>query len=216
MPERHCSRPSFLHLLCSLSWAVNSGDIGLYERSCWAVRLCDYFLKTLSFKSIPTIRPLSLEVNKTGQTTPGYLFLNPTGFSHTNSTTPVVFTDDNKLIWNRPRGQAFNFRPYQYRGRPVLAYGNSSVFSEAVGPVGRGYDSIVLLDSSYETIATVNLREHLLTLNASQTFSTYVDVHEVNFTPQDTILITASNVTQQDLSSVGGPKPGWTVDSNHL
>ncbi|ETI23724.1 hypothetical protein G647_05529 [Cladophialophora carrionii CBS 160.54] len=165
---------------------------------------------TLSFKSAPTISPLSLEINKTGQTAPGYLFLNPTGFAHINSTAPVVFTDDNELVWFGPRGQAFNFGPYEYQGKTVLAYWNGSVFPE---PVGRGYGSIVLLDSSYETLATVSLPGRFLTLNASQTFPGNIDLHEINITPQDTILVTANNVTQHDLSSVGGPNPGWTVDS---
>ncbi|EXJ62411.1 hypothetical protein A1O7_02846 [Cladophialophora yegresii CBS 114405] len=165
---------------------------------------------TLSFKSAPTISPLSLEINKTGETAPGYLFLNPNGFAHINSTAPVIFTDDNELVWFGPRGPAFNFGPYEYRGNTVLAYWNGTVFPE---PIGRGYGSIVLLDSSYEITATVSLPGLFLTLDASQTFPSNVDLHEINITPQDTILVTANNVTQHDLSSVGGPYPGWTVDS---
>jgi hypothetical protein len=153
---------------------------------------------------------LALEVNKTGETVPGYLFLNPAGFSHVNQTAPIIFTDDSELVWFGPRGQAFNFCPYENQGKPVLAYWNGTSFAE---PVGRGYGWIVLLDSAYETIATVSLPGPFLTNNASQTFASNVDVHELNITPRDTILVTANNVTQHDLSSVGGPELGWTVDA---
>ena len=165
---------------------------------------------TQSFKSVPSVQPLSLQVNKTGPTAPGYLFMNPSGFSHINSTAPYIVTDANELIWFGPRGQAFNFGQYQYQGKNVLAYWNGSVFPE---PVGRGYGSIVLLDSSYSKIATITLPEYFQSLNASQHFPSNVDLHEINITPQNTVLITANNVTQHDLSSVGGPSAGWTVDS---
>ena len=165
---------------------------------------------TLSFKSIPTISPLALEVNKTGQTAPGYLFFNPSGFSHINSTAPVIFTDDEELVWFGPRGQAFNFGPYTYQDKPVLAYWNGTPFPE---PVGRGAGSITLLDNTYTTIATVTLPGNFVYLNASQHFASNIDLHEINITPQNTVLITANNVTQHDLSSVGGPSSGWTVDS---
>ncbi len=164
----------------------------------------------LSYKSAPSLTPLSLQVNKTGETAPGYLFINPSGFGHINSTAPVIFTDDNELVWFGPRGQAFNFGPYQYQGKPVLAYWNGSVFPE---PVGRGSGSIVLLDSSYTTIATVTLPGNFQSLNSSQHFPSNIDLHEINITPQNTVLITANNVTQHDLSSIGGPVSGWTVDS---
>ena len=165
---------------------------------------------TQSFKSAPTVYALSLQVNKTGATAPGYLFFAPSGSSHINSTAPTIATDDNELIWFGPRGQAFNFGQYQYQGKNVLAYWNGTVFPE---PVGRGNGVITILDSSYETIATVTLPGNWLTLNASQHFASNIDLHEINITPQNTVLITANNVTQHDLSSVGGPVAGWTVDS---
>ena len=163
-----------------------------------------------SFKSMPAIQPLSLQVNKTGPTDPGYLFMSPTGFSHVNSSAAVIYTDSNQVIWNSPHGSVFNFGTYEYKGKPVLAYWNGTVFPE---PVGRGYGSVVLLNSSYHTIATVTLAGNFQTLNASQTFHSNVDLHELNITPQGTMLVTANNVTQRDLSSVGGPTSGWTVDA---
>jgi hypothetical protein len=163
-----------------------------------------------TFKSAPSLTPLSLEVNKTGATAPGNLFLNPVGFAHVNSTAPVIMTDENELVWFGPRGAAFNFGQYTYQGKQVLAYWNGTSFPE---PIGRGYGSIVLLDSTYTPIATVTLPGNFQTLNASQTFPSNIDLHEINITPQNTVLVTANNVTQRDLSSVGGPINGWTIDA---
>jgi hypothetical protein len=163
-----------------------------------------------TFKSVPRIQPLALQVNKTGHTAPGYLFMAPTGFSHLNSTAPVIISDDNELIWNGPPGQAFNFGTYMYQGQSVLAYWNGTLFPE---PIGRGYGSVVLLNSSYQVIATVTLPGNFQTLNASQTFRSNIDLHELNITPSGTMLVTANNVTQRDLSSAGGPTSGWTVDA---
>jgi hypothetical protein len=40
-----------------------------------------------------------------------------------------------------------------------------------------------------------------------------VDLHEIYITERNTVLVTANNVTQADLRSVGGPSNGWVVDS---
>jgi hypothetical protein len=163
-----------------------------------------------TFKSAPSVNPLALEVNKTGPIAGGYIFLNPSGSSHPNSTAPIIADGNGELIWYGPRGQAFNFGPYQYHGETVLAYWNGTVFPE---PVGRGFGTITLLNSSYDIVATVTLAGDFRTLNASQEFSSNIDLHELNITPVNTILVTANNVTQRDLSAVGGPEYGWVVDA---
>lgn len=165
---------------------------------------------TLSFKSEPKIKPLALQVHKTGQTENGYLFLNPIGSSRPASSAPVIFTDQGDLVWYGPPGPAFNFRPYTYQGAPCLAYWNGTTFPD---PIGNGYGSIVLLDVWLKPFASVKLTGHFVTLNSSAKYPSYIDLHEINITPDNTILVTANNVTQADLSSVGGPKKGWVVDA---
>ena len=49
------------------------------------------------------------------------------------------------------------------------------------------------------------------TLNGTSNTSN-IDLHEIYITEQNTLIVTANNVTQRDLSSVGGPSPGWIVD----
>lgn len=51
-----------------------------------------------------------------------------------------------------------------------------------------------------------------LTASDEEDLSSYVDIHESAITEDGTILVTAVNVTQTDLSSVGGPRDGWVQD----
>ncbi|GAB7357940.1 hypothetical protein MBLNU230_g0107t1 [Neophaeotheca triangularis] len=113
------------------------------------------------------------------------------------------------LIWNGPDSHAFNFGVYAYQGEEVLAYWNGSLFPE---PVGRGNGVVHLLNKQYEEITTVKLPGNFLELTPGATFESNIDLHEIYITEQDTMLVTANNVTLSDLSSVGGPKEGWIVD----
>ena len=160
------------------------------------------------YKTEPLFHPPLLNITKTGNTAPGYIFLAPDG-SHVVETAPLIMTDTNELIWQGPSGHAFNLGVQMYNGEPVLAYWNGTVFPE---PVGRGYGQIHLLNSSYQEIAVVSLPGDFLTSNGTETFPSNIDLHELYITPNNTVIVTANNVTTTDLSSVGGPNPGWVVD----
>ncbi|KAJ6143151.1 hypothetical protein N7471_002604 [Penicillium samsonianum] len=47
----------------------------------------------------------------------------------------------------------------------------------------------------------------------SSSFVSWIDMHENTMASDGTMLVTGYNVTQTDLSSVGGPKNGWIADS---
>lgn len=114
-------------------------------------------------------------------------------------------TDKNELIWQGPSGQAFNFGVQTYKGKPVLAYWNGTIFKE---PVGRGSGSIHILNNAYQEIAVVSLYDGVfLTLNGTSNMSN-IDLHEIYITNRNTVVVTANNVTQADLRSVGGPRNG--------
>lgn len=83
---------------------------------------------------------------------------------------------------------------------------DGTVFPE---PVGRGNGAVYLLDNTYSTVATVTLSGIFNELTPGATFPSNIDLHEVNITPRGTVLVTANNVTNTDLTSVGGPKNGW-------
>jgi hypothetical protein len=160
-----------------------------------------------TFKSEPAFQPPKLEVTKSGQPAPGYLFFAPAAEAH--QTAPLIMTDDSELIWHgQNHNAAFNFGVQHYRGEPVLVYWNGTIFPE---PVGRGYGTVVIMDNTYSVIANVTLPGNFVTSDGP-TFESNIDLHEIYITNRDTVLVTANNVTQTDMTSVGGPKKGWIVD----
>ncbi|KAI0097667.1 ASST-domain-containing protein [Nemania sp. FL0031] len=166
-----------------------------------------------TYKSSAAAPPL-LNISKSGPTSPGYLFFDQNGdYAHQYSL--FIMTDDNELVWQSPVADYSAFRAQTFEGRPVLTFMNGITLSE---PYGFGHGIIQLLDDSYESIYNVSLtaaEEHFVTipeLNATELYS-YLDMHEALITPQDTILVTEYNITQTDLSSIGGPVDGWVADS---
>ena len=158
-----------------------------------------------SFKSSP-LRPPSMNITKRGKTEPGYLFLGPRN-TELGDDSAVIVSDGGQLIWQSPSENVLAFQPQIYEGNPVLTYWNGSLNE------GFGWGAISVLDSSYEEIYQVTLggNETFVTV-ADVDFPSYIDLHENFITDEDTILVTAVNVTQADLSSVGGPKDGWIQD----
>ena len=151
--------------------------------------------------------PPQMNITKEGTTANGFIFIAPDGPLAVEAA-PLIMTDDNELIWQGPKGHAFNFGVQTYKGQQVLAWWNGTIFPE---PVGRGYGTVSILNSSYQEIANVSLSGNFQTLTG-ETFPSNVDVHELYITSNNSIVVTANNVTQTDLRSVGGPEVGWVVD----
>ena len=161
-----------------------------------------------SFKTV-AFHPPDLKIAKSGKTAAGYLFLAPSG-ALAYDVAPLIMTDDNELVWQGLTGQAFNFGVQQYKAKPVLTYWNGTIFKE---PIGRGSGSIHILNSTYHEIAVLSLYDGVfLTLNGTSNMSN-IDLHEIYITERNTVLVTANNVTQTDLRSVGGLENGWIVDA---
>lgn len=160
-----------------------------------------------SFKSTPLQAPY-LNVTKYGKTDLGYLFISPhdilreTGY-------PTIYADDGQLVWRGPQMNISAYQPQMLDGEPVLAYWNGYLFS------GFGFGGISIVNSSYDEIYRVTLpgKDHKFSTVADpQTFESYIDIHESQITDEGTILVTAVNITQMDLSSIGGPKDGFVQD----
>ncbi|KAI0882630.1 ASST-domain-containing protein [Annulohypoxylon maeteangense] len=159
--------------------------------------------------------PPSLNITKYGPTSPGYLFFVQNGnYAHNYSL--FIMSDDNELVWqSAPLGDYAAFKAQTFEGKPVLTFFNGISLPE---PYGWGHGIIQILDESYTSIYNVSLtaaEENFVTipeLDPTQLVS-YLDLHESKITADDTILVTVYNVTQYDLSSVGGPVDGWVSDS---
>lgn len=159
-----------------------------------------------SFKSTPLQAPY-MNVSKYGQTELGYLFISPhdilreTGY-------PTIYSDDGQLVWRGPQMNISAYQPEMLDGEPVLAYWNGYLFD------GFGFGGISILNISYDEIYRVTLPgdHRFSTVADPQTFESYIDIHESQITDDGTILVTAVNITQMDLSSIDGPKDGWVQD----
>ncbi len=152
---------------------------------------------THSFPSAPGIHPpiewLSGADSDPGQ---GYIFADA---QNTIQPGPMILDPQGHLVWFLAlhHHAALNVQVQSYQGRSVLTFWEGYVISPGVG-VGTG----MILDHSYNTIATVNAG------NGYQT-----DLHEFQITPQGTALITAYAPVKANLRSVGGPRKGEVLDS---
>ena len=176
------------------------------------------------------LTPPYLNITQYAKPSEGYLFFAPDGATPVQIA-PVIMDMDGELIWNGPNAShAFAFGVYQYKNMPVLAWWNGcgvvesrmakiifanlccirTLFPE---PIGRGNGVIHLYNNNYESIQTVTLPGNFLELEPAVTYPSNIDVHELLITEKESLLVTANNVTQADLSSVGGPSDGWVVEA---
>ncbi|KAK5806620.1 hypothetical protein VI817_000878 [Penicillium citrinum] len=123
---------------------------------------------------------------------------------------PTIYSDDGQLVWQGAKGNYSALQPQMLNGEPVIAYWTG------YDGQGFGFGHISILNSSYDEIHRVTLdckAENFVTIfDETMEFDSCIDIHESQFTDDGTILVTAVNVTQADLSSVGGPKNGWIQD----
>jgi Arylsulfotransferase (ASST) len=125
-----------------------------------------------------------------------YIFLNApySGPGHGGT---IIIDTKGDLIWFGPNSlteHRMNFDAQAYQGKPVLTYWQGLIVE------GYGEGEAVLLDTSYNEIARV--RAHGIK----------ADFHELNVTPQNTVLLTAYRThTGVDLSAVGGPSNGYLL-----
>lgn len=162
-------------------------------------------LQTYTSSSIET--PY-LNVTKMGQTEPGYLFISPHDILRSTGY-PTIYSDDGQLVWQGQEGNYSALQPQKLNGESVIVYWEGFVAE------GFGFGHISILNSSYDEIHRVTVdckAENYVTSYGSESFSSCIDIHESQLTDNGTILVTAVNVTQADLSSVGGPKDGWIQD----
>ena len=163
------------------------------------------------YKSAP-FNPPELQIKGNGQhLAPGLLFFAQETFSTPNlkDIAPMIMTDQGQLIWNGPRVNATNFRVTTLNDKPILTYWSG--VSTAVPNVGHGYGNVTILDSSYKTLAVICPQLGLVTPDNIK-YQCEGDFHESRITDRGTILVSAYNATQADLSSLGGPKEGWVFD----
>ena len=162
-------------------------------------------LQTYKSSSIKT--PF-MNVTKMGQTEPGFLFLSPEDIVRGDGH-PTIYSDDGQLVWQGANGNYTALQPQMLGDEPIIAYW------EGFQGNGFGFGYISILNSSYDEIHRVTLSckdLKFVTIYDPIQFDSCIDLHESQLTENETILVTAVNVTQADLTSIGGPKDGWIQD----
>lgn len=153
-------------------------------------------------------QPPKLVVNKTGTTEPGFLFLGPRGGVQTAGQAALIYDEEGNLVYEGPEEVTANFMVQELNNESVITFWAGEMMD-----IGYGYGSVHILDSSYKEIHTVTLEGAFVTPDNS-TKDSYIDLHESHITPQNTLLVTAYNLTQHDLTSINGSSSDWMLDSH--
>ncbi|KAK5115829.1 hypothetical protein LTR85_009423 [Meristemomyces frigidus] len=153
--------------------------------------------------------PPALEISHHANPSEGYLFFAPDGATE-YELSPLIMDMYGELIWNGPDEHAFGFGVQTYKGEEVLVWWNGCLYPE---PVGRGNGVVYMYNKHYEQIHATSLPGDFLEQVPNATFPSNIDLHEIFVTKNGSMLVTANNVTQADLTSVSGPKDGWVVEA---
>lgn len=160
-----------------------------------------------TYKSID-FQPPTLQINQTGPTDPGFIFLGPRGGVQPAGQAALIYDNAGNLVYEGPEEVTSNFMVQKLNGSDVITFWAGDMMD-----IGYGYGTVHILDSTYQEIHTVTLTGNFVTPDNS-TKTSYIDLHESNITPNNTLLVTAYNVTQHDLTSIGGTSSEWMLDSH--
>jgi hypothetical protein len=113
---------------------------------------------------------------------------------------PVIYTPQGRPVWFRnldPGINALNLSVQSYEGQQDLTWWQGRVFASGFG---RGEN--VVMDSNYQTVATVK---------AGNGYE--ADLHDFQLAPGNVAYLTVYNLIRCDLSSAGGVRNGALVDT---
>ena len=158
-----------------------------------------------AFHTRPDLKPPALVTDGGRWSDGGYLFLGPWA---SGGDQPGALMVDHRAetVWFNPASPhtspsshwTTNFKPWEYRGKPVLAWWEGFVNHNGLGQ-GVGY----MVDRSYREVARIR------GANGHD-----MDLHELRLTPEGTALFTCyPSLKHIDLTAVGGPSNGAVLES---
>lgn len=152
-----------------------------------------------SFVTRPDLRPPKVTISTFGPvlSSPRYIVLSPrTYLSGTDGQHGLMILDrSGRIVWFRPIGaQPFDLQVQSYRSQPVLTWWQGKVVYDYGVGVGE------MAGSNYQVLQQIQAGDGLK-----------ADLHELQLTSAGTALLTAYEVVEADLSSVGGKSNGKLV-----
>ncbi|KAK4496651.1 hypothetical protein PRZ48_012633 [Zasmidium cellare] len=166
-----------------------------------------------------TFNPPDMRITHNGDSLQdGYLFMTPwpQAGPDTKQSAGFIMTEDNELVYCVPIVGVHNLRVQTLNDTPYLTYWHGTN-----ARIGHGYGEVVFADDKLSNFSVnpaldiiPNPTVYDLYGNGANGTVGDVDIHEQQMTNRETILVTAYNNTPFDLSSVGGSKDGWIVDSH--
>ncbi|KAE9373137.1 hypothetical protein N431DRAFT_338480 [Stipitochalara longipes BDJ] len=175
-----------------------------------ALALAALIATVSSFQTESFIPPV-FKVSKSGlPLASGLIFLTPLNLSNGSA---VIMTDGGELVWSSSgEGSYSNFKTATLDHEPVLTFWNGTGNANFL-VLGHGYGKVQILDNTYKEVFTICPDLNINFPPWSQKFECQADLHESFLTDRGTLIVTAYNFTQADLTSVGGPTNGWIYDS---
>ncbi|OJJ77776.1 hypothetical protein ASPBRDRAFT_112389 [Aspergillus brasiliensis CBS 101740] len=157
-----------------------------------------------AYRTAPYLPP-QIKITKSGQTDPGYIFVGPRG-NQPQGTAALIYDEDGNLVYEGPEEVTANFRVQKLFNEDVITFWAGDMMD-----LGFGYGTVHILDNTYREIFTVTLQDNFISPDGV-TRDSYIDLHESHVTDRNTLLVTAYNVTQHDLSSIGGKPDDYMLD----
>jgi hypothetical protein len=140
-----------------------------------------------SFRSEPDLHPPVVSLTADPDPHAGDIFAGLISGPHLG---PMILNDRGQLVWFLPRPTTANFTMQHYQGEPMLTWWQGGQRPEDV-----------IMDRSYRTVAVVRAGNGLST-----------DPHDFVITGHGTAYLSATTVSETNLTSVGGPPNGEVID----
>jgi len=154
-----------------------------------------------TFVTRPDLKPPTVKMTNfsTSDTSPAYILLSVNNVIPTDSIQQGLMMVDRqgRLIWFHPvssKLKPFDLNAFTVQGKPALTWWSGELASS------HGVGSGLAVDSSYAPIQRIQAGK-----------GAQLDLHELNITSRGTVLVTAYEQQNADLSSIGGSgkHPVW-------
>lgn len=153
-------------------------------------------------------QPPRLDIGNVGDNVdPGLIFMSVRNSNEDVGTAPTIYDNNGDMVWQGPNEKTMNFRQQRLHGRDVITFWDGET-----GVLGYGYGSVHILDTSYRELYRITLEDDDLVTPTGALRESYIDVHEHIITPRNTIIVSAINITQADLTAVpDGGNDMWVI-----